>query len=539
MDTSISDSLDGLELDAAVIGSGVGGLYALQRLRDQIGLNAQGFDDAGGVGGTWYWNRYPGCRVDTEASVYCYSFDEALFTEWQWSERYPAQPEVLAYLNAVADRHDLKRSIHFGTRIVSATWDEAGAAWQLITARHERLTARYLIEGVGLLSSTNMPDFPGAARFRGHLHHAARWPERGVDLAGKRVGVIGTGSTGIQIVTALAPTVGHLYVLQRTPQYVVPLGCGPFPAGQRAAMNADPAGFVARALNTASVFGLDESTTPAMSVSARARQRVYENAWRKGGGFGFMLETFGDLIVSKEANDTATDFIRAKIRQIVRDPALAEKLCPYDLYAKRPLAVDGYYESFNRDNVTLVDVRQAPIVEITYTGIRTRDEHIELDVIILATGFDAVTGNYLKIDTVGRQGRRLQDKWAEGPHAYLGMTIADFPNLFMIFGPFGPFTSQPLVHEYQINWMTALIAHARRHGYRKIDTDRAVENAWVQRCRDGAAQTLFPQVDSWINGGNVPGKPKASMFFMEGMAAYMRVLEGISASTYSPFRFDD
>ena len=268
---------------------------------------------------------------------------------------------------------------------------------------------------------------------------------------------------------------------------------------------------------------------------AAGSSHTWARAWRKGGGFGFMLETFGDLIVSREANDTATDFIREKIRQTVQDPALAAKLCPTDLYAKRPLAVDGYYECFNRANVTLVDVKAAPIVEITARGIRTTAAEIELDVIIFATGFDAVTGNYLKIDTVGRGGRRLQDKWTNGPQAFAGMTIADFPNLFMIFGPFGPFTSQPLVHEYQINWMTDLILHARQGDYRSIDTDQAAEDAWVQRCCAGAELTLFPQVDSWINGGNVPGKPKASMFFMEGMAAYMRELDRIVDANYAPF----
>ncbi|MGE3772746.1 MAG: flavin-containing monooxygenase [Gammaproteobacteria bacterium] len=534
-----SGGLDGLELEVAIIGSGVGGLYALQRVRDQLGLDVQAFDDAGGVGGTWYWNRYPGCRVDTEAAVYCYSFDEVLFRSWQWSERYPAQPEVLEYLNAVADKHDLKRSINFDTRIVAASWDESAARWCLTTARGERIAARYLIEGVGLLSSTNTPSFPGLERYRGVVHHAARWPAAGVDLAGKRIGVIGTGSTGIQIVTALAPEAGHLYVFQRTPQYVVPLGCGPFPAARRREMNADPAGYVARMLNTASVFGLDESTTPALSVPATERERVYEAAWRKGGGFGFMLETFGDIVTSKAANDTATEFIRAKIRAIVEDPALAEKLCPTDLYAKRPLAVDGYYECFNRDNVTLVDVKAAPILELTERGIRTAAAEIELDVIVFATGFDAITGNYLKIDTTGRGGVKLADKWRDGPLAYLGMTIAGFPNLFMIFGPFGPFTSQPLVHEYQVDWMTKLIVHARAAGARSIDTAQGAESAWVQRCRDGAAQTLFPQVDSWINGANVPGKPKASMFCMEGMAAYMKALDAIVAADYAPFRFGD
>ncbi len=445
---------------------------------------------------------------------------------------------MLAYLNAVADKHDLKRSINFETRIARAEWEEADALWRLTTTSGERIAARYLFEGVGLLSSTNLPVITGAERFKGEIHHAARWPQSGVDFAGKRVAVIGTGSTGIQLVTELAPQVAHLYVLQRTPQYVVPLGCSPFPADKRAQMDADPRGFVRHALDSASVFGLAESTTPAMSVSAEQRQRVYEQAWNKGGGFGFMLETFGDIIVSKEANDTATDFIRAKIRAIVNDPAVAAKLSPSDLYAKRPLAVDGYYETFNRDNVMLVDVKNSPIVAFTESGIRTTESEIPVDVIIFATGFDAVTGNYLKIDTVGRHGRRLQDKWADGPHGYLGMTIADFPNLFMIFGPFGPFTSQPLVHEYQINWMTRLVAHARAQGYRSIDTDTVAEDAWVQQCRDGMAQTLFPLVDSWINGANVPGKPRAAMFYMGGNANYMKELDAIEQSGYASFRFN-
>ena len=537
MSTTSKKSLDGLELDAAVIGSGVGGLYALYRLRDEMGLNAQGFDDASGVGGTWYWNRYPGCRVDTEATVYCYSFDREILKNWTWTERYPRQPEILAYLNHVADRHDLKRSINFETRIVRAEWDEAAARWRLQTAKGERITAQYVIEGVGLLSSTNYPRYAGADRFKGQVFHAARWPKEGVDLRGKKVGVMGTGSTGIQIISEIAPIVEHLYVLQRTPQYVVPLGTQhPLPANVQRMMKEDPDGFVHWALDTAAVFGFKESTTPAMSVPPGRRQRVYEDAWERGNGFSFMLETFSDIIVSKEANDTATDFVRSKIKEIVKDPKLAAKLMPHDLYAKRPLAVDHYYEVYNRKNVTLVDIKENPIQEISDKGVRTTAGEIELDVLVYATGFDAVTGNYLKIETIGRNGVRLKDKWSNGPIAYLGLTIADFPNLFMIFGPFGPFTSQPLVHEYQVNWFTDLIKHARAKGLRSIDVDPNAEQAWVKLCNDGANQTLFPQCDSWINGSNVPGKPKASMFYMGGMANYNVEMSRISGNGYREFK---
>ncbi len=537
MNTSSTNKLDGLQLDAAVIGSGVGGLYALYRLRDQMGLNVQGFDDAGGVGGTWYWNRYPGCRVDTEATVYCYSFDREILKSWKWSELYPRQPEVLAYLNFVADKHDLKRSINFETRITKAVWDEGASLWRLTTAKGERISAQYLIEGVGLLSSTNYPKFTGAERFKGQIHHAARWPKEGVDLKGKKVGVIGTGSTGIQVISAIAPEVGHLYVFQRTPQYVVPLGSyHPFPEDIKRRIKEDPDEFLRWALDTAAVFGFKESTIPAMSVSPAERQRVYERAWQKGNGFAFMLETFGDIVVSREANDTATDFVRMKIKEIVKDPKIAAKLMPHDLYAKRPLAVDGYYETYNRDNVTLVDIKESPIQEITARGIRTSAGEIDLDIIIYATGFDAVTGNYLKIETVGRNGERLQDKWSKGPRAFIGLTIAGFPNLFMIFGPFGPFTSQPLVHEYQVNWFADLIEHARATGRKTIETDLAAENAWVDSCVAGAEMTLFPQVDSWINGTNVPGKPKASMFYMGGMANYAVELDRIVKNGYREFK---
>jgi cation diffusion facilitator CzcD-associated flavoprotein CzcO len=531
--------LDGRQLDVAIIGAGFAGLYALHRFRNVLGLQAESFDDAGGVGGTWYWNRYPGCRVDTEASVYCYSFDKELLRDWQWSERYPLQPEVLRYLNTVADKHDLNRSIHFNTRIVAAEWDGAARVWRIRTVRGEVISARFLIEGVGLLSSTHAPSFPGAEGFAGQIFHAARWPEHGVDLRGKRVGVIGTGSTGIQVVTALAREVDQLFVFQRTPQYVVPLGCGPFPAATRKRIETDPDEFYDWARDSAAVFALQESRIEAFSVGEAERQHIYEQAWQRGGGFAFMLETFSDIVTSEDANNTATDFIRSKIRATVKNPAIAERLSPSDLYAKRPLAVDGYYETYNRANVTLISTAEDPIVEIYEHGIRTRSTHVELDAITLATGFDAVTGNYLKIDTRGRGGAHLQDKWAAGPIAFGGLAIAGFPNLFTIFGPFGPFTSQPLVDEYQVNWISDLIAFALKNGHRTVEIAEPVEAQWVDRCRAGAEMTLFPRVDSWLNGGNIEGKPKASMFFMEGMATYMAELEKIVGSGYQEFRFGD
>ena len=537
MNDTTTSRLDGLELDVAVIGAGVGGLYALQRVRDQMGMNVRGFDDAPGVGGTWYWNKYPGCRVDTESTVYAYSFDKEMFVNWEWPERYALQPAVLEYLNAVADKHDLKRSISFETRITKAEWDASATRWKLTTANGEQVTARYVIEGVGLLSSSYIPQFPGRENFRGEVILASKWPDREPELKGKRVGVVGTGSTGIQIITALADKVDHLYVFQRTPQWCVPLGVGPFPADTRERIKENPDEYLRWVLDTGTVFGFQESATPAMSVSEEERRRVYEAAWQKGNGFEFMLGTFSDLVASAEANDTATAFIRDKIHGIVRDKSTADLLTPTDYYAKRPLAADGYYETYNRGNVTLVDVKSAPITGYSERGIVTSDGEYELDVVILATGFDAVTGNYLKIDTVGRDGATLQEAWADGPHAFCGMTIAGFPNLFMIFGPFGPFTSQPLVHEWQINWFTDLIRAADERGG-VVDTDQSAQEAWVTMCQEQMAGTLFAVTDSWINGTNVPGKPRASMFYMGGMAGYATEMGRIKEGGYREFTFD-
>lgn len=535
MNDTVSNSVNGVELDVAVIGSGVGGLYALYRTRNELGLNAQGFDDAGGVGGTWYWNRYPGCRVDTESTVYTYSFDMDMFQNWEWSERYAKQEEVLNYLNAVADKHDLKRSINFNTRITKMAWNETDRRWTLTTQAGDVFTAKYVIEAVGLLSSSYAPQFPDQDKFKGEVLVASKWPEKNPDLSGKRVGVVGTGSTGIQIITALADKVGHLHVLQRTPQWVVPLGLGPFPAETREKIKADPTGFRDWALSTAAVFGFDESTVSALEVSANKRKEVYDKAWKKGNGFSFMLETFSDIPVTPEANKTATDFIKSKIDSIVKDPAVAAKLTPKEYYAKRPLAADNYYDTYNRNNVTLHDVKTLPIERFSENGLIIGGKEVELDVVIMATGFDAMTGNYLKIETIGRDGANLKDEWNDGPHAYAGMSIAKFPNLLMVFGPFSPFTSQPLVHEWQVNFLTDMIQQAEQ-GSGLIETSQEAQENWVGICQEGMAGTLFQVTDSWINGANIPGKPRTSMWYMGGMGNYMQEMNAIKSDNYRGFQ---
>lgn len=528
-----SKKLDGLELEVAVIGSGVGGLYALHRVLNEMGMNAQGFDDAGGVGGTWYWNRYPGCRVDTESTVYTYSFDLDMFQNWEWSERYAKQPEVLSYLNAVADKHNLKENINFNTRIAKMEWSEGEGRWALTTNAGDVIKAKYVIEAVGLLSSSYAPDFPDREKFKGDVLVASKWPEN-YGLSGKRVAVVGTGSTGIQVITELAPQVGELHVMQRTPQWVVPLGLGPFPSEIRAKIKKDPVAFRDWNLNTGAVFGFQEATVSATEVSEEERQRVYQNAWEEGNGFAFMLKTFSDIPVTKEANKTATDFIKAKIDTIVKDPEIAERLTPDQYYARRPLAADGYYETYNRDNVFLHDVKANPIEGYTENGLMVGGEEVKVDVVIMATGFDAMTGNYLKIETVGRDGARLQDEWADGPHAYAGMSIAKFPNLLMVFGPFSPFTSQPLVHEWQVNFLTGMIQMAEK-GNGLIETSKQAQEGWVAVCQEGMAGTLFQVTDSWINGSNIPGKPRTSMWYMGGMGAYMQEMNEIKSDNYRGF----
>ena len=522
-------------VDVVVVGSGFGGLYALHKLRNVMGLDVQAFDDAGDVGGTWYWNRYPGARSDTEVTAYCYSFDRQLWDDWQWSDKYPRQSDILAYLNEVADRHDLRRSIKFNTRVTQAHWQEDQCCWHLNLSDGSELTSQFLIEGVGLLSSTNYPVFSGAENFCGEIVHTSRWPHTGVDLRGKRVGVIGTGSSGVQIIAEIASEVEHLHVFQRSAQYVVPAQHGPISPAVLSNINADYEGYWRSIIESGTAFGIEESTVPYASVPSAERDAVFEQAWQGGGGFRFMLGAFCDVISDEQANNAATDFIRKKIHAIVQNPEIANLLSPSDLYAKRPLCCDGYYEAFNRNNVSLVDVKKHPIKAFTTKGILTEHGETELDLIVLATGFDAVTGNYLKIDTRGQDGLTLQDRWCDGPSAFGGLSIAKFPNLFMIFGPFGPFTNQPPVHEFQIDWFCDAIKFVREQKLGSMTVSETLERQWVNECVETANATLFPRVDSWINGANIPGKPKSSMFYMGGMASYAARLRDLSAKKYPGF----
>lgn len=523
------------DLDAVVIGAGFGGIYMLHQLRDRLGLRARALEKGGGVGGTWYFNRYPGAKSDTEGFVYRYSFDRDLLAEWDWSTRYLDQPDVLAYLEHVVERFDLARDIQLDTEVTAAVFDEEHARWHVTTAAGERFTCRYLVTALGLLARTNIPDFAGADDFAGTVVHTNAWPAD-LDISGKRVGVIGTGSTGTQFIVAAAPMAEHLTVFQRSAQYVVPSGNGPVDPDEVARTKEDFDAIWGQVRGSVVAFGFEESDVPAMSVSAEERERVFQENWDKGNGFRFMFGTFNDIATDPAANAAAAAFIRSKVAEIVDDPETARKLTPTDLYAKRPLCNEGYYEVFNRDDVTLVSIKENPIERITPTGVRTADgvEH-ELDVLVLATGFDAVDGNYRAMDLRGRGGQHIDEHWADGPTSYLGVSVAGFPNMFMILGPNGPFTNLPPSIEAQVEWIAELVRRAEESGAAAVEPTQDAEDRWSETCREIADATLFPKADSWIFGANIPGKRNAVMFYMAGHAAYRQQLADVADAGYEGF----
>ncbi len=523
------------ELDVLVIGAGFAGLYQLLCLRDRLGLSVRVLEAAGGVGGTWYWNRYPGARCDSESHSYCYSFSKELLEEWTWSERYPEQPEIMRYLNHVADRFDLKRDIQFNTRVTAARYDGVANRWRVTTEAGEEFTAKFLITAVGCLSSANVPNISGLDDFAGRWYHTGQWPHEGVDFTGKRVGLVGTGSTGIQAAPVIAETAAHLTVFQRTANYSVPARNVPLTpefqryvrenhADIRRVMHATPNGhpFV-------------NSERLALDSTPEEREALYEAAWEKG-GLQFRA-TFQDLLVSKPANDTAAEFLKRKIREIVKNPATAAKLSDIDhpYAAKRPPIDSGYFETFNRDNVELVDVRAMPIERITPAGIKTADAEYPLDIIVFATGFDAMTGPLLRMEIAGRDGVALRDAWHAGPRSYLGLSIPGFPNLFTVTGPGSPsvLCNMPVAIEQHVEWITACIAHMRANGLERIEAEPAAADQWVAHVNDAANATLLPEAGhSWYLGANVPGKPRVFMPYAGGMLRYREICADVTAKDY-------
>jgi cyclohexanone monooxygenase len=521
-------------LDVVIVGAGFAGLYALHRLRG-LGFSARIYETGSDVGGTWYWNRYPGARCDVESMEYSYSFSEELQREWQWSERYSTQPEILRYLNHVAERFDLRRDIRFETRVTAAIFDESTNRWAIETNRGDRVSAKFCIMATGCLSAAKVPDFKGIDAFQGKTYHTGHWPHEGVNFTGQRVGVIGTGSSAIQSIPNIAKQASHLFVFQRTPNFSVPAQNGPLSSKVGQDWNVNHAEYRHRARTSA--FGIliaDPGDQSALEVSPDERQRAYEERWRRG-GFS-LIGTFADLFVNKEANDTAAEFVRSKIRGMIRDPAVAEKLMPtsYPIATKRMCVDTGYYATFNRDNVTLIDARTTPIEEITPTGLRTSDAQYPLDSIVFATGFDAMTGALCNIEIGGRAGVMLKQKWSEGPRTYLGIMIAGFPNLFTITGPGSPsvLSNMVLSIEQHVDWIAGSLAYLREHQLATIEATVDAENGWVAHVNEVANMTLFPLANSWYMGANIPGKPRVFMPYIGGVGAYREKCNEVAAKGY-------
>jgi cation diffusion facilitator CzcD-associated flavoprotein CzcO len=515
------------QYDVVVIGAGFGGMYALHHLRS-MGLSVRVYEGAVGVGGTWWWNRYPGARVDFPGGpFYCYTFSDELFREYDWPETQPDQPAVLAYLEHVADRFDLRRAIQLETWVTGAKYDERSQRWTIETNRGDHVSTQFLVCAVGTLSAIYKPDIPGIDDFAGECYHTARWPEKGVSFEGKRVGVIGTGSSGVQAIPEIAKTAAHLTVFQRTPQYSIPARNNPIDPevvrearanweSIRAKMHASPLG-----------SHYVPSTRSALEDSSERRQVVYEELWQTG-GLRLLFDSYADILTNKEANRTLSDFVKAKIRAIVRDPATAAKLMPdYYIGTKRQLIDYGYYETFNRDNVELVDLRETPIRKINPTGVVTANREYLLDMLVFATGFDAISGALLQLNPKGRGGVTLKERWHDRFDSYLGITVPGFPNLFMIHGPGSPSVlfNMPLGAELESQWIGNCVRYLREHGIGAIEPTDAASQSWGNELSTIANETLFPLADSWYTGANIPGKPRQFCVHLGGPLYFQRIKE--------------
>jgi len=523
------------EFDVVIVGAGFAGLYALHRLRG-MGFTVRIIEAASSVGGTWYWNRYPGARCDVESMQYSYQFSDDLQQEWDWSERYATQPEILRYANHVAERFDLVRDIRFDTRVTAATFDEAANQWLVDSDDGARTAASICIMATGCLSSPNMPKIDGIDQFEGATYHTGQWPHEAVDFTGQRVGVIGTGSSAIQSIPLIARQAEHVFVFQRTPNYAVPAHNAPLDPDAVRAIKADYAGLRERAKRTPPGLAARFNSMSALATNADERQREYDDRWRAG-GLPFM-GAFGDLMVERQANETAAEFVRGKIREIVSDPKVAAALSPENLIGGKRLCVDtGYYETFNRPNVTLIDVRDMPIEAITGGGIQVNRRVHAVDSIVFATGFDAMTGALAKIAIRGRRGAALTQKWSEGPRTLLGLAIAGFPNLFTITGPGSPsvLTNMLPSIEQHVDWIADCLGYMRDRGAARIEANPDAEDAWVARVNDLADASLRSTTDSWYLGANIPGKPRVFMPFIGGFPAYVQTCEEVAANGYEGF----
>ncbi len=525
------------DFDVVVIGAGAAGLYALHRLRG-LGLSVRVFEQGGGVGGTWYWNRYPGARCDVESWDYCYSFSEELAQEWDWSERYPTQAELERYFNHIADRLDLRGDIELGIRVEQARFDEGRNRWVVRTSAGVTASARYLVSAAGCLSEVYKPRIVGAEKFGGVQHHTARWPAEGVDILGKRVGVIGTGSSGVQVIPQLARQAEHVFVFQRTAQYAIPAHNRPLDDETRDELKR---GFHQRqAFKRTTRMGMSNpppEVSSALEVDETTRTDILEASWQRG-GLAFP-GTFDDISTSAESNQWVAEFVRDKIRARIEVPEVADTLLDIDhaFGARRPIVDIDYFETYNLDNVTLVDVRAAPITEITPRGLRTTEGHYDLDVLVYATGFDGMTGALLSMDIRGIGGRALRDKWADWPSTYMGLVASGFPNLFMITGPGSPavFSNVMLSIEQHVEWIADCLSHMVEHGLDRIDSDPEAEAQWTRRIEELAAPSVVGKTNSWWTGANVEGKPRGITMYLGGAHDYRVACEEIAADGYRGF----
>jgi cation diffusion facilitator CzcD-associated flavoprotein CzcO/acetyl esterase/lipase len=527
-----------VQLDAVVVGAGFSGLYMLHRLR-QSGFSVKVFDSADDVGGTWYWNRYPGARCDIPTTDYTFSFDPALEHEWSWSEKYATQPEILDYLRFVADRYGLRSDIEFSTSVTSARWDPEAKRWSLSTDRGHQLSCRYYIMASGCLSVPKAPDIPGAAGFGGAVYFTSRWPHEGVDFTGQRVAVIGTGSSGIQSIPLIAEQASQVTVFQRTANFSIPAHNGPASADRLERLRQDRDEYRLAAKYSRGGIPVEPTDILGITATEEVRRQRFEAAWEQGELFG-ILGVFADQGLNPASNEIVAEMIREKIRSVVTDPEVAETLCPKDHYfgTKRPCLDTGYFETFNAPHVRLVDLRKQPITSITANGIDTADDSSRFDAIVYATGFDAMTGALVGVDVAGTDGLSLKEKWVGGPSTYLGLMTVGFPNLFMITGPGSPsvLSNMAVSIEQHVDWVAGCLNDMRDQGFETIEPTQLAEAAWNQHVQDCAAITLHPTANSWYMGANVPGKPRVFLPYIGGVDAYRRACDDVVAQGYLGFR---
>ena len=526
-------------VDVLVVGAGFGGMYALYKFRG-MGLKTVGIEAGDDVGGVWYWNRYPGARCDLMSIDYSYGFSDEIQQEWTWSEQFAAQPEILAYANFVADRLDLRKDFKFNTRVTSARWDEEQNVWRATTDAGEVLEAPYCVMATGPLSIPKDPDIPGIERFKGELLRAQKWPHTPVSYAGKRVGVIGTGSTGIQIIQEIGPQAGELFVFQRTPSFTLPMRNHYLDADYVAEMKRHYPAIREACRNNPTGGARPISTRPFFSLPPTQRRQLMEQAWINGGHT--FLGIFSDLMLNQDANDEVADFVREKIGEIVKDAKTAEALKPrgYPIFARRPCLDTSYYETYNRENVHLVDCKNDPIVEITEKGIRTQSGETELDMLIFATGYDALTGALLAFDVTGRDGISLKDKWKDGPTSLYGMMLNGFPNLFAVSGPNGPAALANLITiaEHDVDWIADMITHMDRAGVKSVEPTQQAEDAWMKLVAQLAEHSLIRKANTWWVGANVKGKPQGLTMFVGGFNKYRYHCLKAKQDGYADFVFD-